>query len=438
MILLFSCVFFSLFAPIECFLCAYKFKEMRKSIVITVLFASLAVFAAQGKPSKAGQKDREQWVAAMDKICRPVLDNLSQGKLRENMPVENYGRLETAKTTTHLEAIGRLLTGIAPWLELGPDSTKEGKLREEYISMTLAALRHSVDPSSPDCLNFCQGKQPLVDAAFLAHALLRSKTQVWDKLDAQTQERMLEAFKSTRVIKPHENNWLLFVGIVECAIKEFGGEWDYDRVEYAITKHEEWYKGDGWYGDGPNMHFDYYNSFVIHPMLTQILETVSKHDPEKAKTLKEQNRRYARYAAQLERLISPEGTFPAVGRSLAYRFGAFYALSDVAFRQTLPSKVSPAQVRSGLTAVIRRQMSMKGTFDKDGWLTIGFVGHQPSIGEGYISTGSLYLCCAAFIALGLPPENDFWSAPYQDWTQKKVWKGEDVPCDKALKTSKKK
>lgn len=143
--------------------------------------------------------------------------------------------------------------------------------------------------------------------------------------------------------------------------------------------------------------------------------------------------RYARYAEQQERLISPEGTFPIVGRSLAYRFGAFHALSDVAYRKLLPERVKPAQVRSALSAIINRQVNAPGTFNPEGWLRVGFAGYQPHIGETYISTGSLYLCAAVFIALGLPESDEFWSSPSADWTCKKGWAGIDLDVDKALK-----
>lgn len=405
---------------------------------IIAALAFLMVICTSDGRSKKAMKDRELWVSAAETVCTPVLKNLHDGTLKKNMPVETTpGSKRPRHRVTYLEAIGRTLTGIGPWLELGPDDTKEGKIRAQLIEWTIGALKNAVDPASEDCMNFTQEKQPLVDAAFMAHGLLRSQNQIWKRLDTLTQRRLIEAFKSTRIIKPHENNWLLFAAMVECALKEFDGNWNYETVEYAISRHESWYKGDGWYGDGEDMHFDYYNSFVIQPMLMQIAETECRYMPEKAAELEIYRKRYSRYAEQLERLISPEGTFPAVGRSLAYRFGAFYALSDVAYRQDLPKTISPAQVRNGLTAVIRRQISMPGTFDKNGWLTIGFAGHQPSIGESYISTGSLYLCSAAFIALGLPPESEFWTAPAEDWTQKKVWKGIDVPCDKALKLPKK-
>ena len=55
--------------------------------------------------------------------------------------------------------------------------------------------------------------------------------------------------------------------MVEAALKEFTGEWEYERVKYACDRFAQWYKGDGWYGDGADFHLDYYNSFVIHPMM---------------------------------------------------------------------------------------------------------------------------------------------------------------------------
>ena len=93
-----------------------------------------------------------------------------------------------------------------------------------------------------------------------------------------------------------------------------------------------------------------------------------------------------------------------------------------------------AQVRGALTAVIRRTLEAPGTFDADGWLRIGLCGHQPGIGETYISTGSLYLCAVALLPLGLPASDAFWSAPSQPWTSAKAWSGKAFPIDHALAT----
>ncbi|HWB33578.1 MAG TPA: DUF2264 domain-containing protein, partial [Acidobacteriaceae bacterium] len=106
--------------------------------------------------------------------------------------------------------------------------------------------------------------------------------------------------------------------------------------------------------------------------------------------------------------------------------------ADAALRGMLPKEVRPEQVRGALTAVIRRTLTPPGTFDADGWLRIGLAGHQPSLGEVYISTGSLYLCSAVFLPLGLPESHAFWRSPAAPWTQVKVWSGADIPADHAL------
>ena len=379
--------------------------------------------------------DRNIWLNYLDKIARPVLYNLSNGTLKVNMPIECVtGDPEGKMYCTHLEALGRVIVGISPWLELGPDATPEGQLRSEFIDLSVKAIANAVDPDSPDHLNFNSGGgQPLVDAAFLAHGLLRAPTQLFARLDDVTKERLKAELKSSSAIPTYESNWLFFNAIIEAALYEFYGEWDRSRIDYAFNRFfNEWYKGDGFYGDGASFHMDFYNSFVIQPMLMQILDVLAKHDFDCAELLDTEAERYSRYAEIQERLISPEGTYPIVGRSIAYRFGAFQALSDAAYRHMLPEIVAPAQVRCALTAVMDRQMSAPDTFNAEGWLNVGFCGHQLHMGEDYISTGSLYLCCAGFIALGLPESDSFWSSPAADWTSKKGWSGVDMPSDHAI------
>ena len=379
-----------------------------------------------------GTKERQYCVQLLTRIADPVLNALSKNELKKRMPIEH--KEDRALSSSHLEAFGRLLAGLASWLELGPDDTPEGKIRKKYIDLSVACIHNAVDPKSPDFLNFNKGSQPLVDAAFFAQALLRAPTQLWGRLDKETQTNVLNALRSSRVITPGYNNWLLFSATVEAALLRFEGEADMMRIDYAIRQHMLWYKGDGLYGDGPDFHFDYYNSFVIQPMLLEVIQTlVTKNNKEADKKLYDEVlKRSQRYAAIQERLISPEATFPPVGRSLAYRFGAFQLLSKIAYLHGLPKEVQPQQVRAALYAVIKRQAEAPETFDKDGWLRIGFYGHQPGIGEGYISTGSLYLCSEVFIMLGLPGSDPFWQGKDLPWTQQKIWRGEDVPTDHAL------
>ncbi len=404
-----------------------KFK-LTGVILLSLHFNSLTVKAGTPGPDD-GQREREYLVNTLTHIADPVLNALSRNELRKQMPVEakNEGR----RDYTYLEAFGRLMAGLAPWLELGPDHTAEGQLRKKYIDLAVLSLKNATNPKAADFMNFNKGGQALVDAAFLAQGLLRAPNQLWGRLDAETRTNVIAALKSSRVITPSYSNWLLFSAEIEAALLKFEGQCDRMRIDYAIKSHMNWYKGDGAYGDGPNFHWDYYNSFVIQPMLLDVTQTLLARDKnEPAKRISGLVlKRSQRYAAVQERLISPEGTYPPIGRSLAYRFGAFQLLSQIAFMKALPEGIEPQQVRAALYTLIKRQAEAPGTFDKDGWLRIGLYGHQPGIGEVYISTGSLYLCSEAFIILGLPPADPLWTGGDKDWTARKIWKGLDVPAD---------
>jgi len=415
----------------------------RRTFLKSALLASAPLLAggatqaaAEGAQERAtGKEDRAKWLAVVERVSQPVLEAMSQQKLRATMPIECAKGDEAARAqSTHLEAVGRLLCGLAPWLEgAAGDDPAEEKLRARYREWARLAIRYGCDPKSPDALNFGNNRQSVVDAAFLALAVLRAPNELWAKLDEATKENLIRSLVETRKVLPGFNNWLLFSATIEAMFCKFGHPWDAMRIDYALRQHQEWYKGDGVYGDGPTFHWDYYNSYVIQPMLLNVLDAVGPTTQRWEVLFREPfEARARRYAAIQERLISPEGTYPPIGRSLAYRFGAFQLLAEISLRRKLPEGVHPAQVRCALTAVMTRMSAAKGMFDDKGWLTIGFAGHQPSLGEAYISTGSLYLCSAVWLPLGLAATDEFWSWPAEMWTQQKAWGGVDLGTDHAI------
>jgi len=386
---------------------------------------------ADARTLRDGGADRAVWASRAVTLADPVLTNLAAGTLKKTMPVEQADGANRA-AVTHLEALGRLLAGLAPWLALPAADDAEGRVRARLAGLARQAIAQAVDPASPDALNFTTDRQPLVDAAFLAHAIVRAPAVLGGALDATTRGRLVHALESTRIIIPAFSNWLLFSAMVEAGLARLGASWDRTRVDYALRQHEQWYVGDGHYGDGPEFHWDYYNSFVIQPMLLDVLDALGgEHQPWTAMRAPVRDRA-RRYAAVQERLIGPEGTFPPIGRSIAYRAGAFQLLAQMALRRELPEGVAPGQVRAALSAVLARTLDAPGTFDDAGWLRIGLAGHQPGVGERYISTGSLYLCATGLLPLGLPASDPFWTGPGQPWTSRKAWAGEPFPIDHAL------
>ncbi|MBI1341867.1 MAG: DUF2264 domain-containing protein [Terrimonas sp.] len=379
-------------------------------------------------------EDRFLWLQYMDKIARPVLLNLANDQLKLAMPVMVSKKADNPagrKEVAPLEALGRLFSGLAPWINADGGADEEIKLRDQYRNWSVKAIANAVDPSAKDYMQWTGG-QPLVDASFLALGLIRAPW-VWDHLPEAARQNLVAAFLLTRGTLAHYNNWILFAAMIETFFYKYGLPYDGARIDFAVNEFaRHWYTGDGMFSDGMQFHLDYYNSFVIQPYLSAILENM---DP--------QNHRYdfflspfkkirERYAVLQERLINADGSFPVLGRSITYRGGVFHHLADMSYRKSLPDGILPSQVRSALTAVLRKTLDGVSVFDKNGWLAIGLSGSQPSLGEGYITTGSLYLCAEIFLPLGLPDTDPFWSAPAAPWTSVKAWNGEDIPADHAM------
>lgn len=378
-----------------------------------------------------GQEDRKYWVKTLDKIAYPVVHNLAESTLRKNMPVEVPPGLKPDffNKVTHLEAVGRTMAGLAPWLALPDDNTEESKVRVRLRTELLKGLKNAVDPQNPDYLNFRTEKQPIVDAAYMAHAFIRAPKALWEPLDDITKKRLIEEFKALRTRSGAYNNWLLFAGLNEAFLLSVGEQPDPVRIEFAKRKILEWYQGDGWYSDGPSMSIDYYNSYVIHPMLVDFFKVLLDRKMIRQEEYDQAVKRMVRYSEFTERFISPEGTYPPFGRSITYRTAAFQALGQTALMHKLPEYIDPAQVRCGLSAVMHRMYDHSENFDKGGWLVLGFNGHQPGIADYYTSTGSLYMATLGFLPLGLPSTDKFWTNPPADWTAKKAWSGKPFPKD---------
>ena len=225
---------------------------------------------------------------------------------------------------------------------------------------------------------------------------------------------MAAALRASRPIQPQENNWNLFATIIEVAVYKYVGDRDEARLVAGLKKFQDWYVGDGCYGDGPEFHWDYYNSFVIHPMLVETLDIMGGESEE-----------WRAFAWQGARALHSLRRHPGAhdftrwflsrssAASIAYRCGAFH-VPRARVAATHAAGGGPAGPGAGRIELSDsgKHSEAPGTFDDKGWLRIGLAGHQPGLGETYISTGSplplqFLRCCRS----GLPATDPFWSTP---------------------------
>lgn len=406
-----------------------------RSIMMTLVLALVPFMGISAKKKVAQQSDRQYWCALAYKMAQPVLENMAKGELQKNMQTEFSPSFDNRnKKVLYMECFGRLMAGVAPWLTLPDDATAEGKQRKQLCEWALASYKNAVDPQNPDYLCWGIGGQNLVDAAYIAESFLRAYDTLWKPLDEVTKKRYLAEFAKLRHIDPPYTNWLLFSSTIESFMAKAGGDFDEYRVNSACRKVEEWYVGDGWYADGPVFAFDYYSSYVFHPMYLETLQAMvdakvnSRLDYQKY--YDRELKRCQKYSIILERFISPEGTFPAFGRSIPYRMATMQPLALMAWYQKLPKDLSNGQVRAALTKVLHRMFDQENNFNEKGYLSIGFCGNgQKNVADWYTNNGSLYMTTLAFMPLGLPADHPFWTDAAQPWTQVKAWNNQQFPKD---------
>src|SRR3954454_17389129 len=208
------------------------FKTVAAASALGAIESRAANGAEETKPRQGnGRDDRQYWLSILEKIAAPVLLNLSRRELRKKMPVETSADANKLRHYTHLEATARTLVGLAPWLELRGVEGAEARLQKKFVDLAQRGLDAATDPKSADFMNFKSGEQPLVDAAFLAQAILRAPTALWKSLERRVQRQIADALNTTRDEKPINNNHVLFGALVETALLEMGEPTVEERLE---------------------------------------------------------------------------------------------------------------------------------------------------------------------------------------------------------------
>src|SRR5438067_8621641 len=117
----------------------------RKFMQISSLFGVAAFGGAHdalgGGIAEPPVSDREYWIGLLDRIASPVLVNMSRGELVRNMRVQVspvYDKRDPR--VAYMEAFGRLIAGLAPFLALPIDASNEGKVRKRLLEQTLQSF----------------------------------------------------------------------------------------------------------------------------------------------------------------------------------------------------------------------------------------------------------------------------------------------------------
>lgn len=363
--------------------------------------------------------DRNYFLLLLKKIINPIINDFCNNDYAVNK-----------LNLSIFEAFARSFNGISLWLNLSNITNLYEKKYQKNIKTKIVESINCIFSDNIKRVKFSTNIQYVVEAAFFAQALLRSFNSIWIYLKENIKSNIINEMKSTRCFKINQNNWILFSAMIELFIYKTENRSNIFLIKRNYNVYMNWYMGDGWYGDGKFFHFDYYNSYVIQPFILELSLIISQLKIFYV-NVELVIKRYKRYVIILERLINPDGTYPIIGRSITYRFGAFTPLVLSVYYNIVPTGLSEGQIKRGVKKVLKKTMEYP-IFDKNGYLIKGFVCNlQFNLAEDYISFGSTYLCTFIFSALGISENNNFWKNN-ELITSEKVWNMHKVLLDKSI------
>ncbi|MEU8570023.1 DUF2264 domain-containing protein [Streptomyces pathocidini] len=252
--------------------------------------------------------------------------------------------------------------------------------------------------------------QPMVESASVALGLRLTRPWLWDRLDADVQDRAEEWLRGAIRHTPAPNNWYLFPFTVAGFLESVGrGDAETARVrERALGLLESWYRGQGWYTDGDGNAFDHYNGWALHlyPALDEHLADGAAQ-PSPAARPSPYGPRLREHLESFSLLFDANGAPIHFGRSLTYRFAASAAVGLGAVTGHTP--LAPGTSRRLLNGSLRYFLA-RGAAGQEGLLSLGWHGPHEATLQRYSGPASPYWASKAFVCLLAPADHELWTA----------------------------
>lgn len=301
-----------------------------------------------------------------------------------------------------LEGFSRMAPLIAAWLHSGRPETL---IVADGRSVDLAArlrqgLLTGTDPNSPEYWGRIEDlNQRIVEASDIALAIWLARDRVWQRLTPKQQGDVAVWLRQVEHKRVSDNNWHLFPVFVHAVLESIGSTGDAVDAHRNYQRFKSFYRGHGWFTDGPGDIFDYYNAWSIHYQLYWLEQVNPSWDA----AFIDQSRR--EFLSSYRYLFGPHG-FPVMGRSVCYRMAAPVAL--VFGSESDPAIVRPAEARRALD-VIWSYYIQNGAV-RSGAPTQGLCGSDPRILDNYSGPAScLWALRSLVAAFYLSPTSQFWS-----------------------------
>jgi len=351
-----------------------------------------------------------EWQNRAKVLIKPLLALMEEGKAEIDIKgVASDHDLNADR----LESFARPLALFSHWRHsLDKSSTNEDReLSDPMERWFRNALLKGTDSTSTEYWgNSANFHQHSVEMGLLVVGLEISRDWLWGQLTDSEKSQVLDWFESDVGNGHHWNNHMFFgIFILEFLIREGRGHDSYPIViNRWFEELEGMYHGEGWFMDGMNQAFDFYNAYAWHYYGLWWILLYGKSNPERC----DRWRSYAEeFLGDYPRFFATSGEHPAFGRSITYRFNATAPFGMAQLLNTSP--VDPGLARE----ICERNLDFflnKPIFQEQGCLSLGWHDPFPEMVESYSCGGSVYWAAKAFAPLLIDPEDAFWGEA-KDW-----------------------
>jgi hypothetical protein len=307
-----------------------------------------------------------------------------------------------ARQAAEFEGFSRIAPLLGAWLEHseGTSLPLQSGGEADVAQILKSGVLAGTNPSHADYWgDITDRDQRIAEAADVALALWLSRATLWDRLGAAEREQIGAWLLQVNGKKIADNNWHLFVAQVNVALQALGAPFDAAAIDAHLARTLEFYRGDGWFTDGPAGPVDYYNAwgFYYHiGWIHRMNATVLRESVDTALPL---------FAADLLHLLGPNG-MPVFGRSVCYRLAVS---APLIFASTFrPDSLPPAQARRALD--LTWDYFLEHGAMREGRLTQGYCGDDAAILDNYSGPAScLWSLRSLIVALDVAPDTAFWT-----------------------------
>ena len=216
-----------------------------------------------------------------------------------------------------VESFARIASAWGGWLRNPANpATLNFQGHETNLETLLGqALLDGTNPSNPYTYwgDIGHLDQRIVESADIAVTLWMSRERVFNKMTTAEQEQIIAWLAQADGKGTYTDNWILFTAMAQAVRHHLGFPSPVDDLDYRLLQIGEFYRGDGWYVDGPSNEFELYNAWMFgwHYLLWTWID--GDRRPDHRQLVLERGRSFIH---SFLHFFGSNGSYPAWGRSI--------------------------------------------------------------------------------------------------------------------------